>query len=563
MSLEPSHTRGLSRAVSLTLIVAAATFWLIHAWLTIAVPGRALLSFDSAEYALAARELAMTGRLMTPFSYVGALTSHVRPPYPLLAGHPFLPLLEAGVFKLFGAHAVGTLVPVALTYLITVLLAARLAFAVGASMPIALVAGIALAAAPGMLANATDGLSDLPFTAAWTGALVVLATFRDRPRAFLLGALLGIAHLTRPIVVPTLPVWLAAVVWAAPDRTRLRQLALVLAGFVPCALSLLLYKWRATGSPFTDVGGIMLLTGLDARFQPQDVARLLHPPNAMTWIRAHPDALLAKLRESAPYMVSQALRLGGWFAGIAFAVWTLRPRRDDAPLRLVCGLSLAAIAGLAALTLPRGHYLFPMLPAVIALGATELERGGRALRLPPALGVALIAALLSWSSVRPMAAEWARLRIAPHSEATFGERDLVRLGAALEQRIPAGTIVCSDMAPWVSWYAKRPSVNMPLATADLDELHARHDVGAVVVTNEWLITLPGNEAWRAAFDGTQAPAGWMLGDTLSSGTLRARLLWPAVPAAAQPSASTGQSDGVIAPSSNGPRTASENRSGLK
>ena len=50
------------------------------------------------------------------------------------------------------------------------------------------------------------------------------------------------------------------------------------------------------------------------------------------WIRAHPEALLAKLSTSAPFMLSQGLRLGGWPAGLAFAVWVLRPRRDDAPL---------------------------------------------------------------------------------------------------------------------------------------------------------------------------------------------------------------------------------------
>lgn len=554
-----SSSRGAGRLTTLTLLVLGLACWSLHAWLTLAAPGRALLSFDSAEYALAARELVTTGRLATPYSYVGALDERLRPPYPLLAGHPLLPVLEAPVFAIFGAHAWGTLVPVALAYLATLLLAARLALAAGASPAVALVAGIALATAPGMLVTATDGLSELPFTALWTAALLVLATFQRTPRALLLGLLLGLAHLTRPVVVPTLPVWLVAAAWAAAPRTRLRTVAQVLAGFVPCALALLLYKWRETGSPFTDVGGIMLLTGLAPEFKPQDVARLLHPPNAVEWIRAHPEALLAKLSQSAPFMLSQALRMGGWPAGLAFAVWVFRPRRDDAPLRLVCGLSLAAMAGLAALTLPRSQYIFPMLPAVVALGAVELERGGRALRLPAGLPLAIVAALLSWSSVRPLAAEWARLRVPERATAPFGEADLERVGAELRTKVPAGTIVCSDMGPWVSWYSGLPSVNVPLATADLAELRTRHGIGAVVLTNEWLITLPGNEDWRAAHDGTRVPEGWVLGGSVRSSGLEARLLWPA----GQASAATGQSDSVTAPPSNGPRTASEKRSGAR
>lgn len=555
---EPVAAR-LSRRAMFVLIAVAAAIWGVHAWLTLALPGRALLSFDSAEYALAGRELATTGRLTTPFSYVGALDERLRPPYPLLAGHPLLPLLEAPLFRVLGAHAWVTLIPVALGYLAVVVLAAALALAAGASPAIALVAGLTLAATPAMLANATDGLSELPFTAAWTAALLVLARFRRSPHSLWLGVLLGVAHLARPVVVPTLPFWLAAAAWAATPGTRLRSAFMTAMGFAPFALALLLYKWAATGSPFTEVGGIMMLTGLSPQFQPQDVARLLHPPDAIAWIRAHPDALAAKLRGSVPTMLSQALRLGGWATGLAFAVWVLRPRRDDAPLRLVAGLSTAALAGLAALTLPRSHYLFPMLPAVVALGAAELSRAGRALKLPAGLTLAVVAAMLTWSSVRPLVAEWSRLRVTARSTARFGERDLEALGADLRSRIPERTIVASDMGPWVSWYAGLPSVNVPLTADELSELRTRHGIGAVVITNEWLITLPGNEVWRDAHDGTRAPEGWTPGELLQSSGLSARILWPA----GQPSAATGQSESVTAPPSSGPRTASENRSGRK
>lgn len=511
------------------MVLFAALLWGVHAWITLVRPDRALFSFDSAEYALAARHFARTGVLATPYSYVGALREGVRPPYPLLAGHPLLPLLEAPVFRVFGAHAWGSLVPTALAYLVTVALTLLLALETGGSWGVAVVAAVAVAAAPGMLANATDGLSDLPFTAAWTGALLVLARFRLAPRGFALGVLLGLAHLARPVVAPTLPAWLFAAGWAAGPGTsaRLRRVAEVVAGFAPFALSILLYKWRATGSPFTDLGGIMVLVQMAPHFQPQDVARLLHPPDAVAWIRAHPDALARKLSSSLPFMAGQVLHLGGWAGGIAFLMWIVRPRQDGAgPLRLVTGWSLAAMAGLAAFTLPRSQYLFPMLPVAIAIGAGELERAGRAARLPRGLPLALVAGLMSWSSFRPLAAEWVSIRRTTRPAEAFDESDLERFGAALSARVPRGTLVASDMAPWVSWYAERPSVNVPQSTDDLAELRARHGLGALVLTNEWLVTLPGNEAWRAAFEGRIAPPGWSFGDTLAFGRLRARLLFP-------------------------------------
>ncbi len=523
--LTPDRTRRPRARLVLGVLLFATALWIAHVWLMLVRPERSVFSFDSAEYALAGRHFVRTGVMATPFSYVGALRPGTHPPYPLLAGHPLLPLLEAPVFALIGERPWGSIVPVFLSYLATVALIALLALETGATSAIAAIA--AIVAATAMLGFAADGLSELPFTAAWTGALLVLAAFRRAPRALGLGMLLGLAHLARPVVVPTLPAWLLAAAWAAPKGARLRHVAWVVAGFAPFACALLLYKWRATGSAFTDVGGIMLLSDLAPAFKPYDVARLLHPPAALGWIRAHPEAFVRKLSDSLPFMAQQALGLGGRAIGAVFALYLVRPRRDGAgPVRLVMGFSLAALAGLAALTLPRARFLFPLLPAAVALGAGELERLGNAVRVPRLLLVALVAGLLSWSTLRGRAAEW-KVSLDPSTpQPALCEPDLVRFGRAVAARIPSDALVASDIAPWLSWYADRASVNIPLTTTDLAELRAQYGVSAVVLSNEWLISVPGNEAWRDAFDGRVAPAGWSIGDLLACGRLRARILLP-------------------------------------
>jgi len=516
-----------ARRARIVALAVAAAFWCAHVAVEVWTPGRALLTYDSAQYALAGRHLAEHGRLMTPFAYASTLREGVGPPYPLLAGHPLLPLMLAPLFKLFGAHAWLTLVPMAVCYLLTVACAVELVLLSGGSATLAGIVGGALAMSPGMLQNAADGLSELPFATAWTAAMLVMTRMRRDPQPLRLGACLGLAHLARPVVVPTLPVWLAAVALASEPGRRPRNAAVAFGGFALFALSLLLYKWRATGSPFTDVGGIMLLTQLAPEFQQYTVARLLHLPNALAWIRAHPGALVHKLAGSLPFMVGEAFRLGGWLTGLGFALWIVRPRRDgDGPMRLAAGGSLVVLTLLAAMTLPRSQYLFPMLPAAVAFGAMTLERLGRAARLPAAVPVALVAAILSWSSLRLTAAEWAGVRSARRPPAAFVERDVEALGAALAARIPERTLVASDMAPWVSWYARRPSVTMPVTVADLDELRARHGVTAVLITNEWMISLPGNEPWREAFEGTRMPPGWHSAEMFAHGRLRARLLLP-------------------------------------
>ena len=505
----------------------AAAFWCAHVAIAVWAPGRALFSYDSAQYALAGRHLAEHGRLLTPYAYASTLREGAGPPYPLLAGHPLVPLLLAPLFRLFGAHAWVSLVPMAICYLITVACGVELVLLSGGSPLLAAIVGVALATAPRMLENATDGLSEIPFVAAWTAAMLVLARMRREPHPLRLGACLGLAHLARPVVVPTLPVWLVAVALASEPGRRVRNTAVAFGGFGLLALTLFLYKWRTTGSPFTDVGGTMLLTQLSPEFAPHIVARLLHPPNALAWIRAHPGALVHKLATSLPFMAGQAFMLGGWINGLAFALWIVRPRRDgDGPMRLAAGGSLVLFTLLAAVTLPRSQYLFPMLPAAVAFGALTLERLGRAARLPAGVPVALVAAILSWSSLRLIATEWAGLRATTRPPAAFDERDVEQLGAALAARLPAHTLVASDMAPWVSWYSRRPTVTLPVTAADLAELHARHRVNALLLTNEWLVSMPGSETWRAAYDGVAMPPGWHSAESYAFGRLHARLLLP-------------------------------------
>src|SRR5262249_43468352 len=90
----------------LLVLVAGAVLWYAHAtaW---DLGGRSpIMSYDSAQYALAARELAWHGRLATPFALpVGPAWQPARP-WPLWAVHPGLLLAEAAIFKLVPARGV-------------------------------------------------------------------------------------------------------------------------------------------------------------------------------------------------------------------------------------------------------------------------------------------------------------------------------------------------------------------------------------------------------------------------------------------------------------------------
>jgi len=487
---------------------------------------RPWFSYDSALYALAGRELAETGHLTTPYAYVGTLLPGAEPPFPQIAGHPLLPLLEAPLFALFGPRPWLSLVWPLLAFLCTVVFATSLTWRAGGRLHHAVLAGIALAAMPSMLANATDGLSEMPFTAAWTAALLLLAGYRWKPSSGTLGTLLGIAHLARPVVAPTLPVWVAVVAWGSPPGTRARHVLRLLGGFLPFAAVLFAYKWLTTGSPFTEVGQLMLLTGLSPDFGAHDVARLLHPPSAGAWIAQHPDLFARKLSTNLLDLLPQALSLGGWLPGLGFAWFVLgRGPGERTALRIVVATTFAALVLLAACTLPRAHYLFPMLPAMVALGTVGLANLLARLRLRPRTVTAVLAVVLAWSSLRPLALEWTR-RAGP-APGRFTESALRRSGREIARAFGPGTLVTSDLAPWVSWYAGLPTVNLPRRIEDLDELRGDHGLAGVVLTNEWLVHRPEDAEWGRAFEGVGELPGWRSAGRVREGAFEAALWRPA------------------------------------
>src|SRR6185436_5516245 len=163
------------------LAIGAAALAYAHARITVVGPDAARFSFDSAEYALAGRMWLDTGRLATPFVHPDALGSSPGPPYPLIVGHPLVPALDALAFGVFGQDPLVSLLPAALAFVATVLLVAKLALALSGSRAAALGAAGSFALCPWTLRFASEGLSELPFTALLTAAFYVLWRLPERP----------------------------------------------------------------------------------------------------------------------------------------------------------------------------------------------------------------------------------------------------------------------------------------------------------------------------------------------------------------------------------------------
>lgn len=494
--------------------------------MSVVVPDAARFSFDSAEYALAGRAWLETGRLVTPFVHPAAFGASPGPPYPLLVGHPLVPALDALAFALAGTDATATMGPAVIAFVLTVLVTAGLALALSGSRMAALGAGAAFALSPWALRFASEGLSEMPFAALLTLAFLLMWQLPTRPRPVWLGIALGLAHLARPVVVPLLPALTLGVLLLTPRGQWLRMLWRAFAGFLPLALLTALYKWVMTGSPTSDVGGYLLLTGLSPEFAVSRLNRMTPPPNALLWIHAHPSQWLGKLAHNWRSVLYGAWRLGGrWpgvFAALAGLAAVLRGESRARGFVLMLAVTGGLLAFLASATVADPRMLFPLLPAGMALAFAGIARlaeavgGGRR----AAVGLAVVVAVLS--STPRLAHDWrASLAGGLNGRSDFREAEWRGIGLGVRPMLPESVLVASDAAPWIAWYARHPVTLIPLDPAALVNGPERLRPGAIVLTNEWLVTRPGEEAWRALLARQAAPPGFRVAGHLRSGRLEA------------------------------------------
>jgi 4-amino-4-deoxy-L-arabinose transferase-like glycosyltransferase len=527
--VQPEHETRLPPPAWAGIAVGSLALALTHIRLGVLAPDAARFSFDSAEYALAGRAWLETGRLVTPFVHPAALGISPGPPYPLLVGHPLVPALDALAFALAGPDPLATLAPAVIAFVLTVLLTTRLALALSGSRVAALGAGAAFALSPWALRFASEGLSEMPFTAFLTLAFLLLWELPARPRPVWLGVVLGLAHLTRPVVVPLLPALALGALLLAPRGKWPRILLRALAGFLPLAVLTGIYKWMSTGSATSDVGGYLLLTGVAPEYAVSRLNRMTPPPDAIAWIRSHPGVWTAKLARNLRSVVYGAWWLGGRWPG-AFAVLTGLAAlvRGDRRARGFA-LLVAAVGGLLALlasaTVADPRMLFPLLPAGCALALAgvarlaELIGGGRRAVVAGAAALAVLAGAL------PLARTWrASLAGDLTGRSAFHESEWRGLGLDVRPLLPEGALVASDAAPWIAWFTRHPVTLVPLDPNDLVSGPERLRPGAVVLTNEWLVSRPGEEAWKSLLERRAAPPGFQVAGIVRSGRLQALVL---------------------------------------
>jgi hypothetical protein len=459
-----------------------------------------VLSYDPAEYALAARELAEHGRLATTFALPLELARHPDPPWPLALVQPGPVVVEAALFKLAGPNGregierrewLVLALPVASYLLIGVVLALGCASLLACHAPgisplgrgaAGLVVGLAFLLDPEAQHFAVGGFTELPFTLGLIGALLMIGLEVASRRPFAFGLLLGVTGAFRGNMLWLAPILAAAAAWPQPPERRLSTFGRVLLGYAVPLAPWWFYKWRAFGSPAWDLSWLALWDGVGGRtwFSLNHLPELPELPRGADAVRA----IAAKVGRNLPALLSSIARGPNALWVGSFALWlgAFRPRRAVAAAGIATmGVLLLSVL-VAAASVPISRYVFPVRITAQACGILALwamiARAPATLLGTPGKLVArvLVAALaLGWGGWET-ARRWAELRAVSFERGVPSASAMADLVARLDRDLTPGEPVMSNLGPVLAWHARRPVVHLALSPSDVDACRQRLDV---------------------------------------------------------------------------------------
>ena len=525
--------------VLLVVLAAGTVLWLLHAGAWSLGNRSPILSYDTAQYALAARELAWHGRLATPYALPIELARHASPPWPLASVQPGLVLAEALAFRLvpasggFAASDPRAALTLVLPFMCFLLAGAGLALgtrhAIALHWPAvtpatraaaALMVGLAFVLDPEAQHFAIGGFTELPFTVALLLAICGLALGIPEKSPVRFGLVLGAAALFRADAVWLVPLFAAAAAWSGSRGRAGRTFAIVmLAALLPVA-PWWFYRWRAFGSPVADLARLGIWDGIRGQswFSLSHQAGLPPLPHGVEALKL----VAGKMLHNIPRLVGVML-LGPralWLGSLATWLLLARPARPLAAAALVA-LAAGALGVLtAAAGIPWPGQMFPARVLLEPLGMLALWALVARLQAPAvstdarrallALVVALALGWGGWSTARGLAEGRAgsRERSVPASATLTG------ISIMLSEQVPPGEVIMSNLGPALAWQTNHPVVHLALAPQDVESCRRHLDFRHIV-----LVFRDSRSAW-GQWSEIVAREGWA--NTLGMGVAHER-----------------------------------------
>jgi len=500
--VSPTRRSAADLGVLLFLVLAGYGLWSLHASAWDLGQRSPILSYDTAQYAVAARELAEHGRLTTLFALPVELVSHPRPPWPLAVVQPGLVVAEAAIFRLVpGLQApherewLTVLIPIFCYLALGVLLASLAAFLLGRYAPsigpatrrlAALAVGLAFLLDPEAQHFAVGGFTELPFTLGLIGAIGALVSEQAPRRPLAFGLLLGVTGSFRANMMWLAPVLVAAAAFVAPER-RMRVSVMALLGFMLPLIPWWYYKWRAFGTPGWDLTRLIVWEGVQGRTW-FSLLHLPEPPVVPHGTEAMRLMAGKILRRMPEFLLALATGPRALWTG-ALALWVLTPRPPRTLAVTAWAILAAALLGLvaAAAGISWLRFLFPARVPLEAAGMLALwaliARAPATLigsRFAAALHVGVAVLAIGWGVQQTLRGN-TEARTAAAARGVPSVATLRDLAGRVRRNVPANEVVMSNLGPVLAWHARRPVLHLALTPADIGACRRRLEFRNVVL----------------------------------------------------------------------------------
>jgi hypothetical protein len=508
--------------VFLLLAVAGNWLWLQHARAWDLGQRSPVLSYDAAQYAVAARELAMHGRFATTSALPVELARHPSAPWPLALVQPGLVIGEALLYRfsapvprLIDGRMMDPVRPdqrewlaLVIPFVCYIVIAIALAlgcmrllrrYADGMKVEVRGLMGGLLGAAflldPESQHFATGGFTELPFTLGLIGATVALALGLGARRPLVLGLLLGLTGAFRGTMLWLAPIFALLACLSGERGHGVRVFVRVMLGYAIPLAPWWLYKWHAFGTPSWDLSAWSVWDGVQGRswftiFNRPEIPEL---PGGFEAVRL----LAQKLGRNLPgVLLTMGSGLRPLEAG-AIVVWLWVSRGAPRALRAAAILVLAlAFAGISAtaISVPQLRYMFPTRVLLEAAGAlavfaiiAEAKRLSGASR---AVIAGVFAVLLLLWGVRLTRLGNVEARETSHERGVPGTLTLLRIASMMNREIPKGEPVMSNLGATLAWEARRPVIHLSVSPDDLTACRRYTDF-----RNVFLVFRDAKHAW--------------------------------------------------------------------
>jgi hypothetical protein len=498
---------SLLELLVIPVVLAAGTaLWLMRADAWDLGGDSPILNYDTAQYAVAARELAWHGALATPYALPVELQRHAEPPWPLATLQPGVVLVEALAYRLVPARgafassdrrASFTLV---LPFICFLLAGAGLALSTRhvtarywpGSKPatraaLALTVGLAFVLDPEAQHFAIGGFTEMPFTVGLILATFGLALEIPAGNPLRYGFVLGLAGLFHANMSVLAPVFAAAAAWSGPSGRARRTFAFVLLGWAVPMAPWWFYKWREFGSPGWDLTHFLAWDGIRGQnwFSLYHRPELPVLPHGLEAVRL----VAAKILRNLPGLAESMLTgpRGLWLGAVVVWLALARPARPFAAAA-AAALAAAALGVLvAAAGIASARSLFPSRAVLeplgmLALWALVARLPAPGVPLPARRTLLALASVLAlgwgaWSTSRGLA----EARTGSEERATPSTRTLTAISVALNQKIPVREPIMSNLGPALAWQTLHPVVHLALAPRDVEACRRHLDFRHIVL----------------------------------------------------------------------------------